>query len=101
MSMTTSRHRRTLRPVPIVDLSTPRNGLFQIYTDHYWLCDGDSVFFYGSDVRPLISPQCNRDKSIAESVYLGDHTRGWPLPDTAEVRQIPIIFVPVEIRDYT
>lgn len=69
----------------IDDLVKPKNGIFQIFIDHYWVVDDDhNVLKYLNRTW-----QCNSSKEVAkkfqEQVY----------PDYS-IKQIPIIYVPWE-----
>lgn len=70
----------------IENYDQPRDGLFQIITESWWIVNEDG--------RPLVysmanSPQCNSNRSIAERI-----ANGRPL------KQIPIVYLPVRPSDF-
>jgi hypothetical protein len=75
--------------VKISDLNYPKDGMFSIYADHWWIVtsDGEIMFYKGT------SPQCNSSKRIAESI------RNTQYPD-CEVKQIPFVFIPIRTNDF-
>lgn len=89
----------TMRKFSIEQLSVPKNGLYQIYCDRWWaVSNEDEIYFYGTTRSPYGSPQCNPNQKIALRVA----SDGLVMKDGCfkEVRQIPVVYVPVNISDY-
>lgn len=91
---------RAMRTFPIVRMTNPRSrGLVQVYEDRWWAVSKDEgLYFYGTDDSPYLSPQCNANRSIAERVVKDGLIA--QLGNFQEVRQIPLVFVPILINDY-
>lgn len=79
----------------------PREGVFEHYVDYFWLVHPEKGLAFwnpkskvtGKRGRRFGSPQCNSSKDIA---YMVAKKTKWP----HEVRQIPLVFVPIDIREY-
>lgn len=86
--------------VPVSEFTKPRTGMFNVFVDYWWEVTKDDclLFFRGGYKRSDLytSPQCNKDERIARS--LSEKFRG--LPFEIEVKQIPIVYVPIKLRDY-
>lgn len=89
-----------MRMFPIEKMTTPKQGMFNIYLDRYWVVvSNDNILFYGEDRSPYASPQCNANEEIARSVavssvsFLGDDVE-------YEVRHLPVVYVPINLHDY-
>lgn len=72
--------------LPVKDWDKPRDGLFQIITDSWWIVDAEG--------NPQVhakynSPQCNRHESIARRIA-----------KERPVKLIPVVYFPVKISDY-
>lgn len=63
-----------------------RGGLFKIITDAWWLVDddGNPLFYSKHDY-----PQCNQNKEITDRLANGRN-----------VKQIPVVYIPLRIQDY-
>jgi len=80
------------RKVKISKATEIRSGLFQIITDCYWIVTPDEeILFY--KVGGANSPQCNQNESLAKSIRDRIH-------EGLEVYQIPVIYIPINPRDY-
>ena len=65
----------------------PRSGMFSIFIDAWWCVDADgNPLFYSKHNYP----QCNSNRSIAERLAKG-----------FAVKQLPVVYVPVNVHDYT
>ena len=81
--------KKQIKFVPIDKASAPKSGMFEVYKDYWWVVTPDEeIMFYREH-----SPQCNRDEAIAKRV----HEKLYP---GYEVRQLPLVFVPINPRDY-
>jgi hypothetical protein len=88
---------RTMRTFPINQMTSPEGkSMVQLYKDYWWVVSqNEELYFYGTQDSPYLSPQCNANQAIAERV------RGCGFCEQVkEVRQIPLVFVPVNINDY-
>jgi hypothetical protein len=93
----------SMRRVKLDTLTTPKNGLVQIYCDSWWaVSNQDEVYFFGTPQRPFGSPQCNPNAKIARKlVGLSTAAReDCRLVDFKEIRRIPVVLVPVNASDY-
>lgn len=70
----------------IEDWDKPRNGLFEIIVDAWWLVDKDDnpLFFDKQNY-----PQCDRNKTISIRCLGGEG-----------VKQIPVVYIPIRPQDY-
>jgi hypothetical protein len=96
--------KNSMRRVKLDTLTTPRDGLFQVYCDSWWATSHeDELYFFGTDRSPFSSPQCNSNEGLARRVHENmtktehEHCR---YVNYKETRQIPVVFVPVNISDY-
>lgn len=81
--------RKNLTFVPLDKATTPTTGMFQVYVDWWWcVTPEEQLMFYHED-----APQCNRQEKLARRL----HDRLYP---GYEVRQIPVVYVPINPRDY-
>lgn len=89
-----------MRVFPIAQMTDPcGKGLVQIYENRWWaVSDKDELYFYGTKRSPYSSPQCNSNRSISERIASDGVIS--QLGTFKEVRQIPLVFVPVNISDY-
>jgi hypothetical protein len=87
----------TMRTFPIEKMTDPHGRrLVQVYEDYWWVVnENDELYFYGTQRSPYLSPQCNMNRSIAEKL-----ATSVSYESVKEVRQIPLVFVPVRINDY-
>jgi hypothetical protein len=85
------------RKVPVADMITPTTGTYTVLVDYWWMVtDDDCLLLYRPDNRRRNSaPQCNANRQIAEKV-----ARSVGYPEPTEVRQLPVVFVPLDIADY-
>lgn len=84
-------------PVTEEQLTTPRGKHHvEVYEDAWWPHDEDgNFFFYKLSAKDRhVSPYCNRNKEIAESV--GKKI----IPGYAGVKQLDFAYVPIDVRDY-
>jgi len=94
---------RAMRRYPISEVTEPKGGLHQIYVNYWWATSNDDeVYFYGPESSPMLSPQCNSNEFIVASF---DKRAANKYPDThfinyRDTRQIPLVFVPVNMSDY-
>lgn len=86
--------------IPFEKAYFPREGVFDHYVDKYWLVHPEKgLAFYnpknrnGNRSRKFGAPQCNDSKAIVYSV--AKHAE-WP----HEIRQIPLVFVPIDMSEY-
>lgn len=98
---------RAMRRVPITQITTPKAGLFQIYVDDWWAVSKDEeVYFFGDRSSPYASPQCNANEGLARRVnetrvnVTEERFKHCELTGYAETRQLPIVFVPINMSDY-
>lgn len=101
-----------MRKVKIEELTVPRHGLFSIHVDDWWFVSGDDeVYFYATRQSPFASPQCNGNRIIVESRLkapnfntgvgpLGQDYSHLVMENLAGSRQLPLIYVPVNLSDY-
>lgn len=81
--------RKKFKCVKIDKATTPSEGIFRVICDAWWQVTPDNeVMFYRGH-----SPQCNQQKTISESIRDRIHK-------TCSVRQIAVVFVPIDPRDY-
>lgn len=73
---------------PIPHWDKPRDGLFQIITECWWVVDDDGNPLVWT---PANSPQCNENRAIAERIAKG---RG------RQVKQLPVVYMPVKPSDF-
>ena len=75
----------------------PIPGIIECIIDRWWIVHPTKGLVYhqhrGYGARISPTPQCNRDKSIAERLASG-------LYPWAEVRQIPVVFHRINVSDY-
>jgi len=73
------------------ELTTPKDGRI-VYTDRWWAVttSGEVLFF-----KHFTSPQCNRNKSVIESI-VGQQTE---FPGLT-VKHVPVAFIPHNCADY-
>lgn len=70
----------------IENWNVPKNGMFNIVINHYWLVDdNDNPLFDGK----YNSPQCNENRSIVER-----------FSKEYKILQLPIVYIPLKIQDY-
>jgi len=83
------KRKKNIKFVPIAEASKPKNGMFQLYVDYWWCVTPDEEIM----LYRRTSPQCNHNEDCArrvnEKLYPG-----------YEIRQLPVIFVPIDPRDY-
>jgi hypothetical protein len=72
-----------IKKVKISELNTPKNGLFDIHIDHYWIVTKDDEVLIYRD----FSPQCNMSETLTTKL------RDKIYPD-CDVKQIPVIYLP-------
>lgn len=91
---------RSMRTFPVGEMTDPRGkGMVQIYEDYWWaVSEGEGLYFFGTNSSPHLAPQCNRHEQIAVAVAQKGLIK--ELGNLKEVRQIPLVFVPVLIEDY-
>ena len=67
----------------IEDLTTPKNGAFNVYVDFWWIVtpDGELMFYRG------YAAQCNADKRISDSMCERIYS-------DCSVQQIPVVYIP-------
>jgi hypothetical protein len=72
--------------IKISELNYPKDGMFSIYADYWWVVttDEELMFYKG------MSPQCNASKRIVETI------RNTQYPE-CEVRQIQFVFMPIKV----
>lgn len=64
----------------------PKSGMFEIVINAWWCVDADgNPLFYSKNNYP----QYNENQSIAERLSRGH-----------DVKQLPIVYVPIRIQDY-
>jgi hypothetical protein len=90
--------------LPVDQVTAPEKGLyFQLYANAWWAVHAERglVFFNPKSKRTgrrrfsyLGAPQCNVIEKLARGVSR-DH-----LPFEVEIRQFPVVFVPVNLSDY-
>ena len=95
-----------MRRVKISEVDQPRNGLFQIYVDYWWAVSHDEeVYFFGTEQYPFSSPQGNANellaRSVSERLTKGPDEHGARYENYKETRQIPVIYRPISISEYT
>lgn len=93
-----------MRKVPLSQLTEPKNGLYDVMIDRWWPVSEDGeLYFYGTNRFPYASPQCNSNKVIAEKLGRSmaetehEHCR---YEGFKEIRQIPLVYRPVDIAEY-
>lgn len=86
-----------MRTFPIDQMTDPRGkGMVQIYEDYWWVVsENEELYFYGTQHSPYLSPQCNLNQSIVAKIAADPYHE-----NVKEVRQIPLVFVPIHISDY-
>lgn len=79
---------------PLDKATTPRNGVFQVYVNYWWSVKDESLMFYRpKGMRGFGSAQCNAKRELAERLNAD-------LYPEAEVRQIPVVYIPVERGEF-
>ena len=94
--------------LPVAEVAAPSRGtFFQCYRNVWWKVHPDKgLVFFNPVVRQgpragrrrhswLGFPQCNTDERIVRSTVVA------PCPFPTEVRQFLVVFVPIEISDYS
>jgi hypothetical protein len=71
-----------IKPFPLVDITTPRNGA-EVLLDNYWLTK-DGMYFKS---KLGGAHQCNRDKRVVDAVYANLLSSGY------ECTLIPIAYI--------
>ena len=74
--------------VPLSVATKPRSGVFSIDVDLWWVVIDECILMYRGR-----SPQCNPHKRMVEKLV----DRMYP---GAEVRQVPVVYIPMERGDY-
>jgi hypothetical protein len=83
-----------------------KGGFFQHYLNGWWVVHPDKglAFYNPKHVRTgrrqlgrWGSPQCNTDERISREVGMDCASSLWP---EIEVRLIPSVWVPIDLRDY-
>lgn len=84
-----------LQREPISKMTEPPSGLCRVIKDHWWAVTEDEkiLFYNGRKGAKFSSPQCNADERCARRL----HEKLYP---GLEVRQIPVVFVPDDPRNY-
>jgi hypothetical protein len=77
-----ARLEKNIELVDIADAATPRDGVFRVIVDAWWIVKDEKIMMYRG-----FSPQCNRDRKLAESVRK-------KLYPECELRQLPAVYVP-------
>lgn len=76
--------------VPEASLATPpSSGFYRVIKDAWWIAQGQNLVFYGSQQYP----QCNHNESIAR--YLAKR-----LDPVCDVRQVPWVYIKINLQDY-
>lgn len=97
---------RAMKRVPITQVTTPKAGLFQVYVNDWWAVSKDEeVYFFADKRSPFASPQCNANEGLARRVNesrvdVAERYKHAELTNYAETRQLPIVFVPINMSDY-
>lgn len=97
-----------MRTFPIDQMTDPRGkGMVQIYEDRWWaVSEREELYFFGTDRSPWSSPQCNPNEELSRRInedrraVTDEKFKHCELTNYKETRQIPIVFVPVNINDY-
>ncbi len=76
-----------LRHIKIEDAITPKDGLYRIVCDYWWIVSNDNTLMYGASL------QANSNKTVAE------HVRDKVYP-TSRVEQIPVVYIPINYKEY-
>lgn len=85
---------RPVTKVKISELTTLKNGLFEIYYNYWWIVTADDeILFARNNKGYLGSPQCNLDESISKQIQEKLY------PDCT-IRQIPAVYVAANPYDY-
>ena len=79
----------TFKLLSVAKATTPQAGQHMIYTDQWWVTDGENLYFADG-----FAPQTNPDRGIAEMI------RDRLLPGLS-VLQIPVVYVPIHAPDYS
>lgn len=77
--------------VPISNLSYPRDGMFNVYVDYWWIVTDDNEIIFFQEK----SPQCNKDKRICDMLMNTVYK-----DTTHKVVQIPVIYIETNPNDY-
>lgn len=81
----------SMKKIKLSDVSTPKDGCI-CYCDRYWsVTENEEILMYKG-----FSPQCNREKRIAEHVCNKIHAKKY----NATVRFIPVVFLPVSLYEF-
>jgi len=87
-----------MRTFPLTNFTEPRSGAFIIHCDSWWPVTADGqIFFWGNQRSPYHSPQCNASQKVATVANSSLITAA---ADYHEIRQIPIVYVPINWSDY-
>jgi len=96
-----------MRKVPIATMVDPSGkGMVQIYQDRWWaVSENEELYFFGTDASPYASPQCNPHEELSRRMNEGraalpEKDKHCELTGYKETRQVPFVFVPVNINDY-
>ncbi len=75
--------------IKIEEVDKPKSGMFMIYIDAYWVVtpDNEILLYKGT------SPQCNQNPRLVERFQRG-------LYPECGVRQLPIIYLPIDPKDF-
>jgi len=68
--------------VPVEEVSRPRDGVFRVVVDAWWIMSGGQVMFFRGH-----SPQCNANREVAERIRKS-------LYPECEIVQVPVAYVP-------
>jgi hypothetical protein len=73
----------------------PTSGYFQALSNRWWVSHPEKglAFFWMRGDKGLGSPQCNINESI--SIKIGVNSI-----EGAQVKFIPVVYVPIDLRDY-
>ena len=90
-----------MRKFPLANFTEPKDGAHIIYLDRWWpVTENDEIFFFGRENSPYSSPQCNANKIIVDRHIRNPHVLRAADGAEVEVRQLPVVYVPINWSDY-
>lgn len=79
--------------VPLEEASTPPGGIIECLKDNFWLYkEGKGILYWKDKYNSY--PQCNINRAVVENIK----NRMYPW---AEIIYVPVVFMKINIKDYT